>query len=129
MSDYKKKMKAHQGKVSDEEQILAGRALTGSMEEKHNQFIKDVIRLIDSGEINLMNPRSFLKIDVYEKLDEEWRDKTDLALINIANQLSNIIEFFKSKKTPDESPHLQTMIEQLWIMKQRIEEHYDVFKF
>ena len=91
--------------------------------------MKTLIGILDSGEIDPYEPKTFLNMDVYESLDEQWQDKVDLALVNISNQVRLIHEFHVSNDTPDESPQLQTMVEHLWEMKQRIEEHYDVFKF
>lgn len=68
-------------------------------------------------------------MDIYNTLDEAWQDKADLSLQNIAGQVRIIAEFMASKETPDESPQLQTMVEQLWQSKQQIEKHHDVFKF
>jgi len=122
-------MAAHQGKVSDKKHKKVGTALAGDMSKEHKEFVESVIKLIDNGEIDPMNSQTFLNQDVYEKLEEEWKDKTDLSLSNLAHQIRLIYEFWKSTETPDESPHLETMVEQLWQTKQRIEEHADVFKF
>ena len=85
--------------------------------------------MLDQKEIDVMKPASFLKMEVYNRLDEEWKSRVDLALVNIATLLSHIVEFRLSKKTPDQSPELESMISTLWLMKQRIEETHDVFKF
>lgn len=118
-----------QGPISQEEEKSAGTPVKGDLEEEHRHFLGTLFELIDEGKINVEEPQSFLNQDVYGKLDEEWRDKTDLTLVNIANQIRLIDEFRKNKDTPDESPQLQTMVEQLWQMKQSIEEQHDVFKF
>ncbi len=115
--------------LTAEEQLNMGKAEAAPMDAKHNTFLETILTLVDSGEIDVYKPETFLKRDVYDKLDEQWRDKTDLALMNIANQLQNVYLFRVSKQTPDESPILSAMIDELWQMKQRIEEHHDVFKF
>ncbi len=115
--------------LTAEEQLNMGKAEAAPMDEKHNTFLKTILTMVDSGEIDVYKPETFLKREVYDKLDEMWRDKTDLALMNIANHLQNIYLFRVSKQTPDESPILAAMIDELWQMKQRIEEHHDVFKF
>jgi hypothetical protein len=88
-----------------------------------------VSKLLESGEIDVTKPETFLHKDVYDKLEPEWKAKTDLIMVNVATLLGHIYDFYKSKQTPDASPQLGSMIEELWQMKQRIEVHADVFKF
>lgn len=120
---------AQHADLSEKEQKQAGKAIAGKMSDEHETFMKEVLRLIDTKQIDVNNPRSILKQDVYDKLSEEWQNKIDASLPNIIDQLRHIVDFRVSKKTPDESPQLQTMISYLWQMKQRIEDHHDVFKF
>ena len=122
---------AQQGKtpLSEKKQKAAGAPLQGTLSNDHKQFLETIKQLIASGEINVNEPKTFLKKDVYEGLSEEWKEKSDLALSNIATLLRQMHEFYVRTDTPNESPQYRTMIEQLWEMKQRIEEHYDVFKF
>jgi len=115
--------------VTPEQEKQMGTAATAPMDEKHNVFLQTILQMIDSGTIDVYKPETFLKKDIYDKLEEQWRDKTDLALINIANHLQNIYLFRVSKQTPDTSPILAAMIDELWQMKQRIEDTHDVFIF
>lgn len=115
--------------LTEKQQKKAGKPVAGDIDEEHRNFLKTLIKLIDSGEIRPDDPKSFLKPEVYDKLDEEWHEKTDIALMNIAQQVRLINDFRNTNGAPDESPQLQTMVEQLWQMKQQIEEHHDVFKF
>jgi len=118
-----------QGQLTEEEERSAGKPVEGTMEEEHRSFLAKLSELIDKGEIDVKNPESFLNQDVYSKLDEEWRDRTDLTLVNIADQIRLIDEFYRDKNTPNACPQLQTMVAQLWQMKQSIEKEHDVFKF
>lgn len=115
--------------LSEAAQVKAGQSTASKMGDAHESFMKEVLRLIDTKEIDVSNAQSFLKMEVYNRLDEMWKGKVDLALVNIADLLGHIVEFRLSKKTPDEAPELQSMIEYLWQMKQRIEDTHDVFKF
>ncbi len=128
MADFTTLMGAH-ANLPEEQQKQAGQAIAGNMGDEHRNFLQTVIGMIDRKEIDSAQPQSLLNHDVYDALSEEWKEKVDLALINIADQLRLIEEFYRSTRTPNESPQLQTMIEQLWQMKQRIEEEKDVFKF
>lgn len=118
-----------QTEVTDEQSQQTGTPVAGSIGDEHKNFAHTITEMIDNGTIDMANTQSFLKQDVYQGLDEQWKDKTDLALVNIANQLRLIYNFYKDDSFTNDSPQLQTMIEQLWQMKQSIEEHYDVFIF
>ncbi len=115
--------------LSEDAQKHAGKAIGGTMDDKQKDFLLTVVKLINDGTINPSDSNTFINADVYASLEPEWKKKTDLALVNIADQLRVIKEFYDSKETPNESPHLQTMIEQLWLMKERIESHTNVFVF
>lgn len=115
--------------LPEDAQKKAGKAIAGAMGAEHETFLKMILALLDAGTLDPSNPECLLKKDVYKKLSAEWKTKIDRALPNIARQLALIIDFRLSKETPDSSPHLETMIEQLWQMKQRIEETHDVFVF
>ena len=127
MSKLVKAIKKHEH-LSLEKQKKAGEAIEGKMEKEHTNFLKNLIKLFDTKEIDTLKPDSFLKQDVYKKLKPEWKSKVDLVLVNIVDEARRIEDFYRSTETPNSSPHLQTMIEHLWQMKQRIEEKYDVFK-
>lgn len=128
MADFLKTI-GQQQPLSEAVQKKAGQSQGAKMGEEHETFMKEILRMLDSKEIDVAKPQSFLKMEIYNRLDEQWKGKVDLALVNIANLLGHIVEFRLSKKTPDESPELQSMIEYLWQMKQRIEDTHDVFKF
>lgn len=130
MPDPLRKAIAENKDLPEESQIAAGKAIAGAMDPKHEEFVALLLRLLQAKEIDPGNNRSFLNRAVYDALSEGERDTIDLALINLGTMLGKIIEFRLSKATPDSSPHLQTMIDQLWDMKNRIEERAgDVFKF
>lgn len=112
-----------------DDQRKAGTPVAGTISSDHRSFLKTIQKMLDSGEIDPYEPRSLLKMDVYEGLSEEWQEKTDLALMNLAHQLRMIAEFLASPETPAESLQLQTMVDSLWQTKQKIEQHHDVFIF
>lgn len=128
MPDFKELISKH-ANLSEEDQKKAGQPVKGTMDSEFKDFLKTLIKLLDKGEIIAADAQSMLKKDVYDKLPQEWKDKVDLTLINIAEQVRLIENFYRSKETPDSSPQLETMILLLWQMKQRIEETHDVFKF
>ncbi len=117
------------GDLSDEQQKKAGQPIAGHMDEKYKKFCVDIERMIKTGEIDVNKPETTLNKDIYDSLSDEWKAKVDVAMLNIVNLLRHIADFYISKETPNSSPQLQTMIDQLWEMKERIEKEYDVFKF
>ena len=128
MSDFAAQM-ATTVNISEDQQKKAGKPIGGDMDDKHKNFCTTINKLFESGAIDATKPETFLNQDIYKELDQEWQAKTDLSMVNIATLLNHIYGFYKSKQTPDACPQLQTMIDQLWEMKQRIEIHADVFKF
>jgi hypothetical protein len=128
MADFASMMN-NPAELSEAAQKKAGQPAAGDMDAEHTNFAKTISKLLEKGEIDVTKPETFLNKKIYDKLDAEWKSKTDLAMVNIATLLTHIYEFYKSKQTPDASPQLANMIEQLWEMKQRIEVHADVFKF
>lgn len=124
-------LRRHAGDLTIESQRKAGQPVTGVMSKEHEEFMLALIALIDAGEIDPYKSESFLHADVYQHLDDAWREKVDISLANIAHQIRLIEEFYRSKETPNACPQLETMVAQLMDMKSRIEidKDHDVFKF
>lgn len=113
--------------VSAADHKQAGTPVSGQVGNDHKDFLETLFKLLDEGGIDPIDPQTFLNEDVYASLDEEWQDKVDLSLSNMATQI-RLIDGLRQSGDND-SIHLHTMVEQLWDMKQRIEEHHDAFKF
>ena len=129
MTDFKALAAQHKD-LSEEAQKKAGQATGTDMDEKHKKFLADLIGMLDRKEMNATAPSSLVKQTVYDALPQEQKDAVDYALLNFADQIRHIEWYFRSTTTPNASPQLQTMIEQLWQMKSRLEEkHGDVLKF
>ena|SRR3989338_5004704 len=128
MTDFSKLIGQHKN-LSEDAQKQAGKAISGAMKPEHYEFLKVVAALIKEKKIDLFRPETFMR-GVYAKLDASAKAKVDLATVNLADLLRHTADFYLSKQTPDESPHLMTMIDQLVAMKQRVEKQYgDVYKF
>ncbi len=128
MSDFASKLQAHKD-MPEDAQKKAGKAIAGKMSQENEDFLKLLIGMLDRKEIVALDPQTFIKKDIYDSMPQEWKGKVDMALQNISHQLDRIEQFFRSKETPNESPHLETMLAHLLQMKKRIEEKFDVFKF
>lgn len=128
MADMKSLYDEH-ADLSEADQKKAGKAIAGSMGHEHTEFVKLVCDMLTKKEIDPALPETLLNKDVFAQLSEEAKSAVELALVNIVDQLRHVAEFYLSKETPDASPQLQNMIEQLWHMKERVEMRYgDVFK-
>lgn len=99
MDDFVQKV-ANAKDLTVEEQKKAGTPVAGSLDDEYKNFLKTLKDMLKSGEIDPFEPKSFLKMDVYNSLDEQWQDKADLTLQNIAGQLRRISEFLASEDTP-----------------------------
>jgi hypothetical protein len=128
MADFAAAM-AKPTNMSEAAQVKVGAPLQGDMGDEHKRFAVTISTMLENGTLDVTKPETFLNQSVYDGLDQEWKAKTDMSMLNIATLLGHIYDFYKSKQTPDACPQLATMIEQLWEMKQRIEDHADVFKF
>ena len=113
--------------VPEEVQKQTAQPLAGQVQGDHSEFMKQLFELIDTGVINTKDPSTLLKKEVYNELNDEWKDKVDLALINMAQQIERIDEY--RKQDAQDAVHLQVMVDHLWQMKERIEEHQDAFVF
>ena len=112
------------------DQIKAGQATGTTMDQKHVKFLAELIGMLDRKEMDASVPKTLLKQKNYDSLAPEAKDAVDLALMNLTDQLRHIEEYFRSTKTPNASPQLQTMIEHFWDIKSRLEDKYgDVLKF
>ncbi|MBM3230736.1 hypothetical protein FJZ28_00230 [Candidatus Peregrinibacteria bacterium] len=128
MADFHQKL-ATAPSLTDDQQVKAGAPIAGKLSEAHLNFLKSIKAMVESGEIDVYKPRSFLNESVYNAMSEEEQERADMGLMNVSRLLKDLYELYISKQTPDESPQYTTMIEQLFAMKERLEQDHDVFKF
>lgn len=114
--------------IPHDEQKKAGAMVSGPVGDEHRKMLEVIFRLLDGGEIDPFVPSTLLNEEVYEALDEQWQDKIDLCLNNIANEI-RLIDNYRKNGGDINSIHFHTMVEHIWDMKQRIEEYHDAFKF
>lgn len=114
--------------ITEEDQKKAGQMVKGPIGDDHKKMLQTIFDLLDKGEIDPYAPSTLVNQDIYDSLDVEWQDKVDLCLNNIANEI-RLIDNFRRNGGDIDSIHFHTMIEHVWEMKQRIEEHHDAFKF
>lgn len=126
---FVKAIKKHSGKdPTESDQKDLGKPQGTALADEHANFLQTVLKLIDDGKIDLVNPQSVFNQDVYEGLSDELKAKTDQTLPNIISLLERIMDLH-SRPEENESMEMKNLIETLWQAKQRIEEHADVFIF
>lgn len=129
MTDMHSLYEQHKDLSTDAQKSL-GKAVAGDMAEAHTAFVIKLSKMVKDGEINVFAPASFFKQEVYDSLSEQAKTQVDVALVNVADLLRHIVEFYLSKQTPDSSPQLAQMIDQLWQMTGRLQEKYGtILKF
>lgn len=100
------------------------------MDQRHKDFLKELIALIDSKAINPRDHESFVYQEKLKGLSEQNQSRVTIVALNMASLVQHIEWYFRSTTTPNASPQLQNMIDQLWQMKDRVEtELGDVYKF
>lgn len=100
----------------------------GVLGDRHTAFIQAVLALLDSGTIDTKNPQSFIKRGIYEGLSLPMKAKVDLAVPNIVTLLERIIDLHV-RPEKDDSYEMKSLIDSLWLAKERIEKDADVFIF
>lgn len=65
------------------------------------QYLEIIMKMIDGGKINLMDPRSLLNLNIYEKLNPQQEYKVDMNTQIIMARLRDISDLWKrgEKKT------------------------------
>lgn len=128
MADFLQQM-ADAPELSAKAQKEMGKAEPGKIGDGHRAFLQNLLSLIDAGTIDPVKPETFLHKEKYDTLPQKRKAKVDVSMMNIASEIQHITEFHRSKHTPDESPQLQTMIDHLWDMLERLEEVRSVYVF
>ena len=128
-SHYAKAIKKHSGKdPSESRQKELGTPRAGDLSGDHSSFLKEILKLIDDGKIDLMHPHSFINDDVYKELNDEVKGMADRAIPNIISLLERVMDLH-ARDESNESIEMKNLIDALWQAKQRVEAHADVFIF
>lgn len=92
----------------------------------NQQFLEEIIKLIDSGKIELYVPHSLINDAIYQALSEEIRGKVDLEAMNLLAAIRDIKGLHDSGN--NFSYQMENMIDRVRNTKERIEtESGDVF--
>ncbi len=100
----------------------------GVLGDKHTAFIQTLLTLLDQGKIDTKNTQSLIHADVYRGLPLDLKARVDLAIPNIVTLLERIMDLHVRPEN-DDSYEMKSLIESLWLSKERIEKDADVFIF
>ncbi|MBU1017634.1 hypothetical protein KKA33_01245 [Patescibacteria group bacterium] len=94
--------------------------------EGHEDFLKMLIKKLESGELNPHNVQTLHNKPVYDKLSEEEKEETDLAGMNILGIIRQIESLWKLDQKA--TFQIQNLVETVFQMKSKFEEkHGDVY--
>ncbi len=98
---------------------------TGGMSAEDQTFLDFILAKIEDKSIDLHGPSSLLNLPVYEKLDEMERGKADQNAMILLTRVREIHDLTQISKEP--SYQLENMVASLRQIKNRLEEHGDIF--
>jgi hypothetical protein len=127
--DFAQAMEKHRGQdLPQGTQEQLGKPREANLEEEHARFLTLVLQLIDAKKIDTVRPETFVKEEIYRTLSEDLQGKVDLAVPNIISLLERIMDLH-ARPEKDASLEMRSLIESLWLAKERIEQQADVFIF
>ena len=94
--------------------------------EGHEDFLRMLIKKIETGELDVHNPQTLYNHAVYDKLHEEEKEKADLTAINLMSMIRQIERLWNETKKP--TFQIQNLVEAVFQMKEKFElKHGDVY--
>ncbi len=87
--------------------------------KEDQEFLKDVMSKVESGEIALFTPATLLNTDVYEALSDAGKAKADFDILNLLNKIREIHKLWEAGDR--DSYQLFNLVKALRIIKERIE--------
>ena len=96
------------------------------LHETHQSFLALLIKKLEDGSLNPLSIPTLFNPMVYEKLDEEEREKTDLTALNLMSVIRQIETLWKLEHR--ETFQMESLAETVFQMKSAFEaKHGDVF--
>lgn len=93
---------------------------TGASEED-KEFLKMILEMIESGEIDMLKPKSLINEKVYNRLSEIEQGRTDLEALNILAAIRHIKELDEQEIGMD-TFQMKNLVERVKNTKERLEE-------
>lgn len=115
--------------LSDKEQEKLGEPIKdeSAVSKMHENYFKEVVDLLEKGDIDVDVPESLLNKEHYDSLDEEKKGHVDQATPNLCMYLRQIKTLCDNKQ--QESFQMTNLIESVWQAKENVENDVgDVYK-
>lgn len=94
--------------------------------EGHEDFLKILIKKIESSELNPLDIKTLFNKSVYDNLSEEEQEETDMNAMNIMAIIRQIEQLWKIDQKA--TFQVQNLVETVFQMKSKFEEkHGDVY--
>jgi len=94
--------------------------------EGHEDFLKMLIKKLESGEINPYDIKTLHNKAVYEKLSDDAKEETDLTALNLMGIIRQIENLWKIEHKA--TFQIQNLVETVFHMKSKFEQkHGDVY--
>lgn len=94
--------------------------------EGHEAFLKMLIEKLEKGELETHRPATLYNHEVYDKLNEEDQEKTDLTAINLMSLIRQVESLWKIDQSA--TFQIQNLVEAVFQMKSKFEKEYgDVY--
>jgi len=94
--------------------------------EGHEDFLKMLIKKLESGEINPYDIKTLFTKSVYEKLSDEEKEETDITALNLMGIIRQIEQLWKIEHKA--TFQIQNLVETVFHMKSKFEQkHGDVY--
>ena len=112
--------------IAPEVQSMLNQPLSGgTMSEEDQAFLNLILGKIEDKTINLYSPSSLLNNAVYDALPEMDKGKADQNAVVLLTRIREIYNLTQISKEP--SYQLVNMVDSLRLIKNRMEEHGDLF--
>lgn len=95
---------------------------SAGVDQRDQEFLSLLLLQIESGEINLYQPDSLIRHEVYEKLDEKDQGKVDQNAFNLLAVLRQIKGLWDSGYR--DTFQIQNLAHQIRVTKERLEHDY-----
>lgn len=108
--------------ISQETQKMLNTPLPSKLGDEHRQYFSRIVKMLQSGKIDLLSLKSILNSDIYKRLSSQDQGIIDLAGINILHHLRTLAALFASDY--HDTYQTRLIVEKIWETKERIEQKY-----